>query len=379
MIFNMAAGANAFNFAVTGGTVQPVNPAENTLWVNTDKEITGWLFDAGDPFVGTIAQEAGVQLGSAEDYWGEIRYTYTKARVGRAALMHCIVEADGEQRCIAMLMSRDKDACAIVSQGTDLSGNSTGTEIVEASNSFLQDGETFYYAYVTVINQFADIPVYGSFEEVARALLGVYSGEGKVWFRVDTSAALSFNALRKNGIQIYPVDAVQFIDGEWIEKAAQIYRNGEWVELIGWNGDLYNAGEQYADITGGWVKGEGNAAATIDDTGITLATTSNSANRIHVETAKAVDLTDFTTLYAKVNVLSISLGSGVTDARVRLGYAASSGANLANSSTKVEKQVTAKGEITLQLDISAAKGAFHIVLGVGFYSITVKPEHIWME
>ena len=379
MIFNMAAGANAFNFAVTGGTVQPVNPAENTLWVNTDKEITGWLFDAGDPFVGSIAQGAGVWLGSSEDYWGEVRYTYTKAKVGRAALMHCIVGTDGEQYCIAMLMSRDKDACEIVRQGTDLSGNSTGTEIVEAANSFLQDGETFYYAYVDVINQFVDIPVYTSLEEPARALLGAYNGEGKAWFRVDTSAELSFNALRKNGIQIYPVAAAQFVNGEWVEKQAQLYQNGEWFELDSWNGDIFNAGEQYADITGGWVKGEGNASATINDSGITLTTSSNSANRIHVETAKAVDLTDFTTLYAKVNVSSISLGSGVTDARVRLGYAASSGANLANSSTKVEKQVTAKGEITLQLDISAAKGAFHIVLGGGFYSITVKPEHIWME
>lgn len=43
MIFNMTAGGGSIslNFKVVGNP-QPENPSENTIWVNTDVEITGW-------------------------------------------------------------------------------------------------------------------------------------------------------------------------------------------------------------------------------------------------------------------------------------------------------------------------------------------------
>ena len=37
------------NFTVVGGTVQPENPKENTIWVNTDQDITGHVFSAIEP------------------------------------------------------------------------------------------------------------------------------------------------------------------------------------------------------------------------------------------------------------------------------------------------------------------------------------------
>ena len=39
------------NFKVVGGTTQPANPKENTIWVNTSNEITGWIFSAEEPDV----------------------------------------------------------------------------------------------------------------------------------------------------------------------------------------------------------------------------------------------------------------------------------------------------------------------------------------
>lgn len=44
-----AGGMSELNFKVVGGTSQPVNPKENTIWVNTETEISGWLFSAEDP------------------------------------------------------------------------------------------------------------------------------------------------------------------------------------------------------------------------------------------------------------------------------------------------------------------------------------------
>lgn len=39
----------ALNFVVVGGTVQPSEAAENTIWVNTEAEITGYVFDIQEP------------------------------------------------------------------------------------------------------------------------------------------------------------------------------------------------------------------------------------------------------------------------------------------------------------------------------------------
>lgn len=44
----ISAGAG-LNFEVVGGTVQPTNPKENTIWVNTSMEITNWEIGDDEP------------------------------------------------------------------------------------------------------------------------------------------------------------------------------------------------------------------------------------------------------------------------------------------------------------------------------------------
>ena len=46
---NFKQGGAGLNFKIVGGTEQPASPKENTIWVNTDLEITGWAFDAQQP------------------------------------------------------------------------------------------------------------------------------------------------------------------------------------------------------------------------------------------------------------------------------------------------------------------------------------------
>lgn len=54
---------------------------------------------------------------------------------------------------------------------------------------------------------------------------------GMVWISVGTSSSVEFNALKKNGIQVYPGYAKQFNGGTWANKDAKIYQGGAWVEL----------------------------------------------------------------------------------------------------------------------------------------------------
>lgn len=52
--------------------------------------------------------------------------------------------------------------------------------------------------------------------------------EGDVWFTTGTSSIVEFNALKKNGIQVYPGSAKQYVGGAWEKKDAFSWQNGEW-------------------------------------------------------------------------------------------------------------------------------------------------------
>ena len=42
-------GAAGLNFEVFGGTSKPTNPKKNTIWVNTNTDISGWVFSSEQP------------------------------------------------------------------------------------------------------------------------------------------------------------------------------------------------------------------------------------------------------------------------------------------------------------------------------------------
>lgn len=70
-----------------------------------------------------------------------------------------------------------------------------------------------------------------------------------VWFPVGTSSSVEFNALKKGGIQVYPLSAKQMVSGVLKDVTAKSYIGNEWVEWIQY---LYNNGNTYDAITGGW-------------------------------------------------------------------------------------------------------------------------------
>lgn len=63
---------------------------------------------------------------------------------------------------------------------------------------------------------------------------------GMVWFFVKNRSAMSFNALKKHGIFIYPTSCKQYIGGSWVDKKASIYQSGSWVS---WQYRVYNLAE----------------------------------------------------------------------------------------------------------------------------------------
>lgn len=68
---------------------------------------------------------------------------------------------------------------------------------------------------------------------------------GMVWISTGTSSTVEFNALKKNGIQVYPISAKQYINGAWRNVEAKSYRNGSWVEWLETEKFLYYRGNFY--------------------------------------------------------------------------------------------------------------------------------------
>lgn len=48
MIFNMVGGGSPLNFQVVGKD-KPANPKANTIWIGSDKDVTGWAFANEEP------------------------------------------------------------------------------------------------------------------------------------------------------------------------------------------------------------------------------------------------------------------------------------------------------------------------------------------
>lgn len=70
-----------------------------------------------------------------------------------------------------------------------------------------------------------------------------------VWFAVGTSSHITFNALKRNSIQINLLSVKHLINNELVDLDAKIYQHGEWVNLF--DGYLFNNGK-IPDIVTGW-------------------------------------------------------------------------------------------------------------------------------
>ena len=92
MIFNMVGGTSSpFNFKIVGGTTKPISPSENTIWINTDAEITSWAFDYNEPSEHTRGM---VWIKTAEE--GNVRINALKKNAIYICLV-CCYQYDGSK------------------------------------------------------------------------------------------------------------------------------------------------------------------------------------------------------------------------------------------------------------------------------------------
>lgn len=161
--------------------------------------------------------------------------------------------------------------------------------------------------------------------------------EGMVWISTGTSSPTTFNALKKNTLQVYPLSAKQYIGGAWVDKTAKSYQGGAWVD---WILDI-NILEKGVNTASNWSGGSYQSDGTMK---FTRPTNSNPYTQY---TKTTYDLTHYNVL----EVVITAVGNGYTAVGVMNAQTDSS----SEVATIVNPKVGAH-----QVDISSITGAYPI-------------------
>lgn len=116
--------------------------------------------------------------------------------------------------------------------------------------------------------------------------------DGAVWILTGANSPAAFNALKakKDALIVYPILAKQSVGGGvLVDLVAKSYIGGKWVDW--WNGELYDSGNIYEDVTGGWTSDETAQIPTITYNATTMEINASASgyNR-KVRTGKKIDM-----------------------------------------------------------------------------------------
>lgn len=341
-------GANPLNFKVVGNP-QPTNPRENTIWVDTDVPITSWHFGADEPNVyklSALPQDPHVLIAPHRLSSGEIINFELTQTLSVVDWVRIIDVYNGNKAYFI----RNLD-------GTVSGGFIEGLKLSVVITDSTVPLDDVYVSYAGIVG-------YGSY----------HHEEGAVWITTGMSSTGAFNALKKNGIQVYPISAKQYINNAWVDKEAKIYQNGAWVNLYEWNGQLYELGEEFISKTGGWdiVNGRNSSydagQGTKEATEIHLAC-GTVGTAIAAVTVNKVDLSKYTTL--KCNVTNYK----------RFGKIQVASSQATNGDGVAFAEIT--GEGTYSLNIANLTGSYYILIST-WYANNSSPtslhfDKVWLE
>lgn len=195
--------------------------------------------------------------------------------------------------------------------------------------------------------------------------------EGAVFFKTADKSAVSFNALKKNTLTVYPIMCSQYISGEWIFKEAKIYKDRQWIR---WEQYLWYYGDSCIASTGGWKTAaiDGSTAfATVNADG---SKTLNGGSGISFATCtkESVDLTLYDTLMFDGSMTGSSASDGNKCAVYIWSKAPSSSYTENVQASLLTYKETIEGERIL--DISGLRGKYYVgyALSGNGTSITIR-------
>lgn len=203
------------NFEIVGGTAEPSNPKENTIWINTDTAITGWEFSANEPLGDDLELDTTIDI---TGYY--IRST--GAQTASETFNIAIIEIPEQVSELTVKLSGNT-ASSVYHAFYDASGTliSTIQRKVGTTTIEIPSG-------AKIIRMSFRINDYPSVKCVSTAPVAL---DGTVYFKTSTSSNTPINVLKNNNITVYPISAKQCISGALVAKTSKIWQNGEWAEI----------------------------------------------------------------------------------------------------------------------------------------------------
>lgn len=183
---------------------------------------------------------------------------------------------------------------------------------------------------------------------------------GMVWITTGTSSTVEFNALKKNGIQVYPLSVKQYVGGAFVDKTAKSYQEGNWVD---WFTYLLNGANTFDSITGGWevrkhTDGYTIGSATFSNAGATLDTANGQA--VSIMTKNKIRLSGIKKIVITVSNAQITLPDMFC-----LYFSTAPLANVNKTGNQAANFVLTQGENTIQIPGGLANGNYYV--SIGFY------------
>lgn len=208
--------------------------------------------------------------------------------------------------------------------------------------------------------------------------------EGAVWITFGDSGTVSFNALKKNVLMVYPKSAKQCINGNWQNCEAYLYDGASWLQFSNKRYFLIDNGD-ISEVTGGWAVSDDSQYASgstsiANSLYMTLdAPTASSSPSITMTQKKSIDVTDYKKLCIKWENCSYAAGSERT-----AGMGFKPRYSIHNGSTALESLVysapSGMKEYSLE-GVSSLKLIFKIETNYYYEnsSITLNAPQIWCE
>lgn len=330
--FKMGGGGGApLNFKVVGGTSAPSNPKENTIWVNTDSAITGWHFGAEEPNVYDIKT-----LSENDPHVLIAPHRLSEGDIFNFEIPETV---DGTFEALRIRdTSTGKEYCVRGSTGEAVPGWYKGIKLcVFISNDIYPIGS--WAGQGTAIWM-----TWGSY----------YHKEGTVWIQTGTTSPVAMNVLKKNSIQVCPLNAKQYVGGAWVAKEAKTYQGGAWVDWIHTDiAKIYNLTEVRENGTGG-------ATVVVGKEIVLTSTSGDSSSQGYVAfySEEKIDVTNCKTLTFKGFRSSFGQGFlvGFRTGNTRYWHWGEHGNDII-ASAKVDTT-----EKTYNVDISSLSGSYYFFI-----------------
>ena len=187
--------------------------------------------------------------------------------------------------------------------------------------------------------------------------------EGMVWIHTNEASACAFNALKKNNIQVYPNSAKQYISGVWVDVGVKVYQGGKLSGLVTY---LYNKGNEYAALTGGWFGKKWEAtwspnAGTMTKNAAGISLSARAQQNIKAQTENKISFTNKNTLYVNVTDFSKTDSGGMVDCCISL--LASEEHSVTNVNCPVKQDIAIAEQYAV--DVSSVSGDYYVAVGIG--------------